>query len=183
MPSRLPARISVLTTKFRGVISPSRESFEHEEAVVFDASRNEIVPKRKISSTSRSKMPLTILTDENVKEILHSLDREELTSLQSSMRVALHEYATGTTSSGAAAANQPNRTVIESSNGTTTLFMPSTSSSGIGMKGIVSRNTLPLWNHILTITQWLHWPHRHQHQKKMLRFSIVRLPRLKELSP
>ncbi|KUJ21762.1 NAD(P)-binding protein [Mollisia scopiformis] len=79
-------------------------------------------------------MPLTVLTDANVKDILQSLDREELLDLQSSMREALHEYATGTTSSGASAANQPNRTVIESSNGTTTLFMPSTSSSGIGMK-------------------------------------------------
>ncbi|KAE8451555.1 hypothetical protein EG329_003628 [Mollisiaceae sp. DMI_Dod_QoI] len=79
-------------------------------------------------------MPLTILSDADVKDILQSLDKEELTDLQTSMQVALHEYATGTTAAGAAAANQPNRTVIESSNGTTTLFMPSTSSSGIGMK-------------------------------------------------
>jgi len=55
--------------------------------------------------------------------------------LQLSMRNALHEYATGTTNSGACAENQPERTVIESNNGTTTLFMPSTSSSGLGIKG------------------------------------------------
>lgn len=84
-------------------------------------------------------MPLTVLTDANVKEVLQGLDREELLGLQSSMQVALHEYATGTTTSGAAAANQPNRTVVEATSGTTTLFMPSTSSSGIGMKGIVAK--------------------------------------------
>jgi hypothetical protein len=156
MPSRL-SRISVLTTKFRSAISPSRESFEHDEATVFDVSRNPIIPPlpRKPSSTGIHKMSLTILTDQNVKDILQSLDREELLGLQSSMRLALHEYATGTNSSGAAAANQPNRTVIESSNGTTTLFMPSTSSSGIGMKGtyIESRNNSysASLNHILTI--------------------------------
>jgi hypothetical protein len=35
--------------------------------------------------------------------------------------------------------NQPKRTRLESNNGTTSLFMPSISSTGIGMKGL---NTL-----------------------------------------
>jgi ornithine cyclodeaminase/alanine dehydrogenase-like protein (mu-crystallin family) len=79
-------------------------------------------------------MPLTILSDTNVKNLLHTLTQDEVKGLQKSMRNALHEYATGTTNSGACAENQPDRTVIESINGTTTLFMPSTSSTGLGIK-------------------------------------------------
>lgn len=151
MPSRLRVRVSsfsVLKTKFRDAISSSRESSpspfplakqQQQQPVLFEDHeyRNEkIVDETNDENSDQNlKMPLTILTDQNVKDILQSLDREELMGLQDSMQVALHEYATGTTASGSAAINQPNRTVIESGNGTTTLFMPSTSSSGIGMKG------------------------------------------------
>ncbi|CZS98963.1 hypothetical protein WAI453_008447 [Rhynchosporium graminicola] len=80
-------------------------------------------------------MPLTILSDENVKEVLNNLTRDDVATLQDAMTRAIHEYATGTTNSGACADNQPKRTVIESaSNGTTTLFMPSISSSALGIK-------------------------------------------------
>ncbi|KAI9049056.1 hypothetical protein LZ554_006904 [Drepanopeziza brunnea f. sp. 'monogermtubi'] len=80
-------------------------------------------------------MPLTILSDDNVKEILHNLTRDDVAALQIAMRNAMDEYATGTTNSGACADNQPKRTVIESAgNSTTTLFMPSISSSSIAIK-------------------------------------------------
>ncbi|KAN0106454.1 NAD(P)-binding protein [Hyaloscypha variabilis] len=79
-------------------------------------------------------MPLTVLSDSNVKQILNSLTKEEVETLQTGLRDSLHEYSTATNSSGAAAVNQPKRTVLESNNGTTSLFMPSTSSTGIGMK-------------------------------------------------
>ncbi|KAL2075824.1 hypothetical protein VTL71DRAFT_767 [Oculimacula yallundae] len=80
-------------------------------------------------------MPLTILSDENVKELLNNLTKDDVATLQFAMQDAIHEYATGTTNSGACADNQPSRTVIESaSNGTTTLFMPSISSSSLGVK-------------------------------------------------
>jgi hypothetical protein len=80
-------------------------------------------------------MSLTILTDSDVRKILDNLTKEEVERLQAAMSHALYEYATGTTNSGAAEQNQPKRTVLESPNGTTTLFMPSTSSTGIGIKG------------------------------------------------
>jgi ornithine cyclodeaminase/alanine dehydrogenase-like protein (mu-crystallin family) len=80
-------------------------------------------------------MPLTVLTDSNVKQILHDLTKDEVETLQAGLRQSLHEYSTGTNSSGAAAVNQPKRTILESNNGTTSLFMPSTTSSGIGIKG------------------------------------------------
>lgn len=84
-------------------------------------------------------MPLTVLTDSNVKEILDNLTKDETEVFQKAMRDCLHEYATASTASASAAENQPNRTVIESPNGNTTLFMPSTNSNSIGMKVV----TLP----------------------------------------
>jgi len=80
-------------------------------------------------------MSLTVLSDSNVKKILNNLTKDEVETLQASLRHSLHEYSTGTNNSGSAAENQPKRTILESNNGTTSLFMPSTTSSGIGMKG------------------------------------------------
>ena len=80
-------------------------------------------------------MTLTILTDSNVQSLLHDLTKEDIEALQASLRKALHEYSTGTTNSGACAVNQPERTITESNDGTTTLFMPSISSTTIGVKG------------------------------------------------
>ncbi|PMD59195.1 NAD(P)-binding protein [Hyaloscypha bicolor E] len=79
-------------------------------------------------------MSLTVLSDANVKQILNNLTKDEVETLQAGLRHSLHEYSTGTNNSGAAAINQPKRTVLESSTGTTSLFMPSTSTTGIGMK-------------------------------------------------
>jgi hypothetical protein len=84
-------------------------------------------------------MPLTVLTDSEVKKILNNLTKEEVETLQAGLRQSLHEYSTGTNNAEAAAVNQPKRTRLESNNGTTSLFMPSISSTGIGMKGL---NTL-----------------------------------------
>src|SRR6266487_4629096 len=89
------------------------------------------------------KMPLTILTDSDVKDLLHNLTKQDVEALQASLQNALHEYSTGTTNAGACAQNQPNRTVMESKSGATTLFMPSTSSTGIGIKGMI-RNILTI---------------------------------------
>jgi hypothetical protein len=86
-------------------------------------------------------MPLTVLTDSQVKQILNNLTKEEVEDLQAELRHSLHEYSTGTNSSGAAAVNQPKRTILESNNGTTSLFMPSTSSTGIGIKGLILPNS------------------------------------------
>ena len=72
-------------------------------------------------------------SEEEAERRIHT--KEEVERLQAAMSDALYEYATGTTNSGAAEQNQPKRTVLESANGTTTLFMPSTSSTGIGIKG------------------------------------------------
>jgi hypothetical protein len=81
----------------------------------------------------RPTMPLTVLSDPNIRELLDSLTLDDVYQLQASLRQALHEYSTGT--QGACSLHQPERSSLQSPNGTTTLFMPSTSSAGIGMKG------------------------------------------------
>lgn len=80
-------------------------------------------------------MPLTILSDSNVKELLNNITAENVESFQDSLQHALHEYSTGIREDGSPSNSQPERTVVETGKGNTTLFMPSTSSSGIGVKG------------------------------------------------
>lgn len=83
-------------------------------------------------------MPLTVLSDSNVKALLESLTETDVEALQKSLRQALHEYSTGTQDDAACASQQPERMSHTSHDGLTMLFMPSTSSTGLGMKGISS---------------------------------------------
>ena len=81
--------------------------------------------------------PLTILTDAEVKSILHDLHKYEIEELQQALSESLNDRSI----------TQPVRTVIESKESigsSTTLFMPSTSSEGLGMKGRVSFSKLSL---------------------------------------
>lgn len=80
-------------------------------------------------------MPLTVLSDGDVRTLLDNLTLEDTKVFQASLSEALNEYSTGTQDVGACASNQPERTATHSQDGTTTLFMPSMSSVGIGMKG------------------------------------------------
>lgn len=79
-------------------------------------------------------MPLTILTDSDVRALLLELTRDDIVELQTSLAEALHEYSTGTQETGCCAAYQPMRTQIARKNGHTTLFMPASSQRGVGMK-------------------------------------------------
>lgn len=82
--------------------------------------------------------PLTVLTDAEVKSILHSLTKSEIVEMQQALRKSLSDYSTAKQSEDERAMAQPARTVIKSekANGkSTTLFMPSTSAEGLGMKG------------------------------------------------
>ncbi|KAL8820210.1 MAG: hypothetical protein Q9191_007564, partial [Dirinaria sp. TL-2023a] len=88
-------------------------------------------------------MPLTVLSDADVRSLLLSLNREEIIELQESLGEALHEYSTGTQeTTGCCSANQPQRIAIPAPNDRTTLFMPASTSTSRGMK-IVSLNVAP----------------------------------------
>lgn len=80
-------------------------------------------------------MPLTILSDQNVKSLLHSLSRQDILDLQLSLADALHYYSTATeTESGCCATYQPQRIHLKRKDGSTTLFMPASSNEGLGVK-------------------------------------------------
>ncbi|KAI9838325.1 MAG: hypothetical protein M1819_005593 [Sarea resinae] len=79
-------------------------------------------------------MPLTILTDSEVRSVLNSLQRDDVVQLQRSLADALHAYSTGNQDDGCCSMYQPPRTSISPMNGSTTLFMPASTSTSIGMK-------------------------------------------------
>ncbi|GIC94074.1 putative proline utilization protein PrnX-like [Aspergillus udagawae] len=81
-------------------------------------------------------MPLTILSQAQLRSLLLSLNRDEVSSLQQSLAQALLEYSTGSQEQGCAATYQPLRTAITQKNGCTTLFMPASTGRTIGMKMI-----------------------------------------------
>lgn len=79
---------------------------------------------------------LTILTDANVCSLLSSIRVADVLDMQHALRKALYDFSTGTQDDSSANAQQPERTVLMSPNGTTSLFMPSASSMGLGCKGM-----------------------------------------------
>lgn len=81
-------------------------------------------------------MPLTILSHAQLRSLLLSLDRDEITVLQRKLAEALRDYSTGNQDQGCAATYQPQRTAITRQNGCTTLFMPATTGQSIGIKMI-----------------------------------------------
>ncbi|KAJ6000559.1 Ornithine cyclodeaminase/mu-crystallin [Penicillium waksmanii] len=81
-------------------------------------------------------MPLTILSRSQLRDVLHSLTRDEITELQRNLSEALREYSTGAQDKGCSATYQPQRTAITRQNGCTTLFMPASTGQTIGIKMI-----------------------------------------------
>ncbi|KAF2642612.1 NAD(P)-binding protein [Massarina eburnea CBS 473.64] len=81
-------------------------------------------------------MPLTVLTDSDVSELLHSLTRQNILDLQQSLADALHYYSTAIEEdfNGCGSSYQPLRTSLKRSDGQTTLFMPASSNNGLGVK-------------------------------------------------
>lgn len=82
--------------------------------------------------------PVTILTDNNVKQILHDLRKHDVEAMMASLETALHQYSLGTGNECRASSNQPERTILESANGSTTQFMPSMTPTTLGIKGKIA---------------------------------------------
>lgn len=79
-------------------------------------------------------MPLTILSQAQLRSLLLSLTREEIIELQHKLAESLREYSTGSQEQGCSSSYQPPRTAITRANGCTTLFMPASTGHTIGMK-------------------------------------------------
>lgn len=78
--------------------------------------------------------PLTVLSDEDVRNVLHSLTGADIKNIQQSLADALHQYSLAGEEDGCASAYQPQRTSLKRTDGSTTLFMPASSNSGLGVK-------------------------------------------------
>lgn len=78
-------------------------------------------------------MSLSVLSDADVKAILHDLSYQDVVDLQNALGEALHEYSTGDTNAGCCASFQPARTTIKKKN-VVSLFMPASTGSSLGMK-------------------------------------------------
>ncbi|KAK7943094.1 uncharacterized protein PG986_012207 [Apiospora aurea] len=91
-------------------------------------------------------MSLTVLSDDDIRNILESLTSSETEALVAQMRSALREYSTGTQNIDAGLVHQPERTVVQSNaTNATTLFMPSINADGHAVKVVTlsGGNTAP----------------------------------------
>ncbi|ROW08299.1 hypothetical protein VMCG_03038 [Cytospora schulzeri] len=80
-------------------------------------------------------MSFTVLKDDEIKLLLESLTVDELDGFCRNLGEALHDYSNGIQSSSDI--HQPHRQSVNSSEtGATTLFMPSSSPAGVGVKVI-----------------------------------------------
>ena len=81
-------------------------------------------------------MPLTVLTDQDVRTLLHSLTKTDILNIQQSLADALHYYSTAVEDddNGCCASYQPKRTQLTRKDGSTTLFMPANSMDSMGVK-------------------------------------------------
>ncbi|KAJ9199958.1 hypothetical protein DTO164E3_4415 [Paecilomyces variotii] len=79
-------------------------------------------------------MPLTVLSNEQLRSLLLSLTRDEVLQLQKNLAQALREYSTGSQDKGCSADYQPQRTAITRKDGSSTIFMPASTGSTMGIK-------------------------------------------------
>lgn len=79
-------------------------------------------------------MPLTVLTDANVHRVLHSLTKDDILYIQQSLADGLHQYSSAGEEDACCSSYQPQRTAMKRADGSTTLFMPASSSNGLGVK-------------------------------------------------
>ncbi|KAK0707419.1 UbiD family decarboxylase [Lasiosphaeris hirsuta] len=85
-------------------------------------------------------MTFSVLADGEIRALLESLTLNELEGFRDGLRVALHEYSTGTNN----AVHQPERTsAFSAATGATTLFMPSIGPEGQAVKVITLTSPIP----------------------------------------
>ena len=86
-------------------------------------------------------MPLTVLSDDDIHRLLHSLTRDDLEGFRENLASALHEYSTGTQEIAACSSNQSGRIQLHHI-GKTTLIIPAQISTAAGVK-VVTLATPP----------------------------------------
>ncbi|TVY75896.1 Uncharacterized protein LSUE1_G004676 [Lachnellula suecica] len=106
--------------------------------------------------------PVTILSDDNVKQLLHDLRKHDVEAMMSSLETALHQYSLGTGQEGECSNNQPERITVETLDGNTTQFMPSMTTSTLGIKGEILA------------------PHSFWYRQTLIYFTVVTVPAVQD---
>lgn len=84
-------------------------------------------------------MTFTVLTDDQVKDVLEGLTIDELDEFRHVLSSALHEFSNSTDATDGDVYQQPHRiTTLHSGTKASTLFMPSCGPEGMGCKGKIS---------------------------------------------
>lgn len=116
----------------KAVAGPWRRNLRRTILSILDINHQQTRHVRYISIT----MSLSVLTDEQITGLFESLTVEELEVFNQDLKEALHDYSVGGQSAEDADIQMPHRQSISSSRtGATTLFMPSGSLAGLGVKG------------------------------------------------
>jgi len=115
-------------------------------------------------------MTLSVLSDDQIRSLLENLTVEELNGFQETLRNALYEYSKSTQTDHVDGIYQIERTSVHSKEtGATTLFMPSSSSTGNGVKGEAALPQYhPLFQHP-TLIPLSHHPHPAQREPRQTR--------------
>lgn len=97
-------------------------------------------------------MPLTVLGDQNVTDLLNSLTKQDILDIQQSLADALHYYSANydDEDNGCSASYQPKRTVINRKDGRTTLVMPASSNDAMGVKIVTLGDSHPFAQNVLS---------------------------------
>lgn len=84
-------------------------------------------------------MPLSVLSDSDVREILLSLSTQDVVDLGLSLAEAMHEYSTGDTNAACCANFQPEQTVLKRKQATS-IFLPASTGRSVGVKVVTFEN-------------------------------------------
>ncbi|KAK3054135.1 hypothetical protein LTR09_004913 [Extremus antarcticus] len=79
-------------------------------------------------------MPLTVLSSNEVSRVLHSFTKEDIEHLQTQLADALHWYSTSADENDYCSDYQPERIQLKRKDGSTTLFMPASGTTGQAVK-------------------------------------------------
>ncbi|EER29236.1 hypothetical protein CPC735_069180 [Coccidioides posadasii C735 delta SOWgp] len=83
-------------------------------------------------------MPLTVLSNHDVRSLLLSLTGDEIRKLQANLAEALRTYSTGNQDPGLLLRESATRYTICRKNGLTTMFLPASTGSSLGFKIMTS---------------------------------------------
>lgn len=92
----------------------------------------------------QKKMPLQILSNDDINKILHSFTKDDILALQETLADALHWYSTSSDGNNDCCSDyQPEQTTLKRKDGSTTVYLPASGITGQGVKVLNIAATSP----------------------------------------